>query len=1474
MHSRTAPVSGLQRGMWFLDRMHPGSAAYTVPWVFTFDRPVDAELLQRAVDRIVDRHEALRTTFTLGPDGPRQVVHDRLPVPLRRGGYPDLAAAIAGEAAFDLTTGPLLRAVLVDARTLLLTVHHIVWDGASAGVFERELAECYTAEHEGREPVLPALATQYADHATTPVDDADEQLDYWRAQLAGAPARLDVPADRHRPTAGNFAGRTREFDLPDGTGSRVRTLATTADATPFVVQLAAFAALLNRYTGAADLLIGAPVSTRNRPELTDLIGYFVNLVPLRVRVDRADSFRALVEQVRDTVFDAFGYPDVPFDAIVDAVRPERAAGVPPLVQVVFGAHVEDPAPLRFGPLAATRRVEHNGTSKFDLTWSTFDDGDLRGEVEFSTDLFDAATVDRMIGHWRTLLDAVLADPDRPLWSVSLDVPAAAPERDRAPAAHCLHHGFEAAADRFPDRPALTYGDTTISYATLEQRANRLAHALIAHGVRRGDRVGMLLDRTDLTVVTILAVLKAGAAYVPVDPAAPDDRAAFVFADTAVRLVVADREVPDGLVRLDPAVASDGALPAARPEVPVGPDDLAYLIFTSGSTGRPKAVAVAHRQVARLMASGLPHFDFAETDVWTLFHSCAFDWTVWEIWGALLHGGRLVVVPYLLSRSPEDFAGLLAAERVTMLCQTPSALRQLEAALRAAPRPLPALRWVMLGGEALDPAVVRRWHALSGGAPAPLCNLYGITETTVHVTTHDVTPDHFARSLIGAPMPHLSVTVRDAWLQPCPIGVPGEMYVEGAGLADGYWARPGLTAQRFLPAPGGGRMYRTGDLARRLADGGLEYLGRGDDQVKIRGFRIELGEIESVLAAHPAVDDAVVTVYRPDGDEPRLAGYVTARGPAPTYPQLREHLAAALPVHMIPATVTVLPALPVTVNGKLDRAALPAPTAERADAGTRYAAPATPAERLLTRAWSQVLGVTDVGAQDNFFHLGGDSIRAVQLAAALREQGWAVTLADLFTAPTPAALAPLLRPVDASAGRTRPFDGLTADEVAALPADVVDAYPMAAMQLGMIFHMELSGDAGGYHNVNSFRVAGRLDEAAMRTAVADVIARHPVLRTSLHVVGHRQPLQLVHARMPAPVEITDLRALSPADRDAAVTEVFDALCATRFDPRRPPLFRVCAQRLTDDEFQLTIAEHHAILDGWSFTSLLTELLDRHRDPHRPAAPPPESTFRDFVAAEQAAADSADSAAFWRERLAGASGALFSDRTDSTEATIELPRTVERLLPDAPAQLAAAAEAAGTPIKAVALAAHVTALHRITGRSRLTTGLSVNGRLEERGGTDAYGLFLNTVPLALDLDALGDGPELVRALHEIETALLPHRRVPFARLARYMAGARLETCFALLRFHQLGRAGIVDDARTGCEPTLRYEPTNFALGAALVQDPGSGRTLLAVDHLRSLVPDGVADAYADAFASALGDLATATTPTAGGSAHRPVESPGRN
>ncbi|WP_432277394.1 amino acid adenylation domain-containing protein [Kitasatospora brasiliensis] len=1469
--ARIAPVSGLQRGLWFLDRLDPRAVTYCTPWTLDVTGPLDLALLQGALAAVVARHEALRTTFALHPDGPRQLVHHDLTVPLavtdlREDPGPaerleELLAARCAEP-FDLAVGPLLRAEafrLADERTtVLFTVHHIVWDGWSAEVFERELAECYGASVAGREAELPELTVQCADHARERLDTSyEEHLTYWKEQLDGAPALLELPTDRPRPAERGAAGRTEEFTLASGTAARVRTLAEAAGVTPFTVQLAAFALLLNRWTGADDLVVGTPVTTRDSPELEHLLGYFVNLLPLRLRLDPALSFRDLLEHVQDVAFEAYGYLDLPFDQIVDLLGAARSAQHPPLVQVVFGAHEEDRTPLALGPAAtADSRVRSNGTSKFDLTWSVFDGGDtggLRGEAEYRSELFDAGTVRRLAAEYDILLTAALDDPD----ATVLRLTSQAAETDRATdtPGHCLHRLFERAVDAHPDRPAVSDPDRTLSYAELDRRANRLAHALRARGARPGDRIGMLLERTADVLVTVLGVLKTGAAYVPVDLAAPAERAALVFGDTGTTLVVTDRPelVPQGpwqAYDLTAEAADLAARPDTRPPAVGRPDDIAYLIFTSGSTGRPKGVAVAHEHVSRLMADGERHFGFGPQETWTLFHSYAFDWTVWEMWGALLHGARLVVVPYVTSRSPEEFAQLLEQERVSYLCLTPSALRQLEPVLRRSPRALPVLKWIMLGGEALDPAVVQRWFELDPPPPARLCNLYGITETTVHVTTHDLASGTgFDRSLIGAPMPHLSAQVLDDWLRPCPPGVAGELYIGGGSLAHGYWGRPGLTAGRFVAdpyGPPGARLYRTGDLARRLPDGALEYIGRADFQVKLRGFRIELGEIENALAAHPDVDACVVTVH-----EDRLAAYVTGREPA----DVRAFLGRSLPPYMVPASYTLLEALPLTVNGKVDRAALPAPGVRVAAPGGGHTEPRTPEEEAFAAVWTEVLGVGGIGVHDDFFHLGGDSIRAVHLAGALHERGWGVSLRDVFDAPTVAALLARAEPVTEGPDAHEPFALLTPEDRADLPPGLADAYPMVSMQLSMVFHMEIAGGTDSYHNVNSYRISGDLDEPAFRRSVAEAMDRHAVLRTGLDLSGYGEPLQLVHARLPAPVEFADLRGAAEPDQDAAVREMFDTHRWTPFDLAAPPLFRITVQRLAEDAFQLTVSEHHAILDGWSFTSLLTEILERHTalaaDPDSAAAPPPRTAFRDFVAVERRAAGDERSLGYWRERLSGASGQLFP----GSESVHEAPRTVERVLPEAPGQLRAVADALGVPVKSVALAAHLRALAAMTGRPRVTTGLAVNGRLERLGGTEVYGLFLNTVPLSCE--PTDDLLALVREVHREELDMLPHRRVPFARLARLMADTALDSQFGYLRFHALGRlsSARIVDGRIGTEPTLRHEPNSFAFGASVIQDPVSQRVLLAVDHQRSLVTDDDAERFIDTYAAALHTMAAA-------------------
>ncbi|MEE1929016.1 amino acid adenylation domain-containing protein [Streptomyces sp. TRM 70351] len=1498
----TAPLSRLQRGLWFLDRLDPGAVTYTTPTAYRFTGELDLARLERALNAVIDRHEALRTTLTTAPDGtPLQRVHPELAVTLATVDLRHLPEAervartetlLADTAAtpFDLERGPLLRALAVRTgdreTTWLCVVHHIVWDGWSVGVFERELACHYAAYSGDRDEAaaladLPPLTVRYADHARAESpEELPGQLDYWKRQLHGAPTRLEVPgtpgAAGRAPGTGS-AGATDHLATPAGTAARVRRLALAEGSTPFLVNLTVFALLLHRYTGVRDLVVGTPVTTRDRPGLEHVIGYFVTLLPVRVRLAPQMTFRELLEQVQNTVLDGYAAAEVPLDQIVDQLGMDRTAGQTPLVQVVFGAHGEDPGPLRFGPdLTATRAVRANGTAKFDLTWSVFDSGELRAEAEYRTGVLDPGTVRRMAEDWTGLLDAALDGPALPLHRLTAATPPSAAALPAAPAGRSgpgrlLHSLFEDAADRYGDRPAVTDATGTLDYAALDRRANRLAHLLIAAGVRRGDRVGLLLDRTAWIPAAVLAVLKTGAAYVPVDPSAPPGRAAQVFAETGVRAAVTDLPgLPDGpwhTLHLAESAPDLASAPETRPGAGGNPLDTAYVIFTSGSTGRPKGTAVAHAHVSALMAAGARHFAFGPQEVWTLFHSYAFDWTVWEMWGALHHGARLVVVPYLVSRSPEEFAGLLDREGVSRLCLTPSGLRQLEPALRRHPRALPALRHIMLGGEALEPATVRRWFALDPVPPARLCNLYGITETTVHVTAHDLAPDGsgFARSLIGDPLPHLSLRVLDPWLRPCPPGVTGELYVAGGGLAHGYWGRPGLTAGRFVADPyatvPGTRLYRTGDLARRLPDGGTEYLGRADRQVKLRGYRIELGEIEHAVGEHPEAGDCVVTVH--DG---RLAAYVTSTTGLPPR-DLRDFLARTLPAYMIPASCTVLEALPLTVNGKLDLSALPAPDAPHGGTGGTgaAAAPCTGTERTFAAAWSEVLGVEPVGVHDDFFRLGGDSIRAVQLAGALHRRGWAVSLRDVFAAPTVAGLIPhaerLEHPGLAGTGSGSapgtgpvPFALAPTGTAALVPGGVEDAYPMVSMQLSMVFHMEIAGPTDSYHNVNSYRIAAPLDESALRGAVAGAMERHPVLRTSLDISGYAEPMQLVHAALPPPVDCADLRGLTEEAQDAEVRAVFDEHRETPFDLERAPLFRVTAQRLADGVFQLTVSEHHAILDGWSFTSLLTEILERHgelaADPDAAPAAPPASRYRDFVAVERAAAADTGSAAYWKRRLDGVHGRMWPGSGQPHELAV----TREWVLPEAPGRLAAAAHAAGVPVKSVALAAHLRALAELTGRTSPVTGLAVNGRLEREGGAEVYGLFLNTVPLALPKTA-GGPLELARALHREELDLMPHRRMPFARLARMMADGGLDSQFGYLRFHALGRmsSARIVDGRIGCEPTLRHEPNSFAFGASLIQDPASGRVLLAVDHQRSVVSDAEADGYAEAYREALGRLA---------------------
>ncbi|GAA2086071.1 non-ribosomal peptide synthetase DhbF [Streptomyces albiaxialis] len=1096
------PLSPAQQRLWFLQRLEGPSATYNIPLVLTLDGPLDRAALSAALTDLVARHEPLRTLYpdddggcqlVLPAGGERARVEPRFAAPEER-----LADAVRH--GFDLASELPLRATVFEERaerhTLLLLLHHIAGDGASMTPLARDLATAYTARVRGTAPGWAPLPAQYADVADrqrralgapeAPTPFAKEQLTYWKQALAGLPDQLELPADRPRPAVASTDGGTVPFALDAATHAALRRLARASGASVFMTVQAGLAALLTRHGCGTDIPLGTPVAGRDDDATAGLVGFFTNTVVLRADTSGDPDFRTLLARVRATTLGAYEHDTLPFDHLVEHLNPPRSLSRHPLFQTMLAWQSVPDGEFALGPeLTAAMRAVPSGTAKFDLTLNAGErpGGGISGFLEYRTDLFDRTTAQALSDRLARLLTAAAREPDTPLGLLPL---LSAEERHRAvvewntrpappPAAPVtLAEVYERAAAAHPSRTAVTCGDASLTYAELSARAQRLARLLAARGIGPGSVVALALPRSTELVTGLLAVALSGAAYLPLDPGYPADRLAYMLEDARPAAVVTDAATAPELPDHDlPVITVDGGEDGAAETAeahgggpltdddrtrPLTPHDAAYVIYTSGSTGRPKGVVVTHDNATRLLSATDHWFGFGPDDVWTLFHSYAFDFSVWELWGALLYGGRVVVVPHLTSRDPRAFLRLLVDEGVTVLNQTPSAFHQLAAADRENPElgARLALRYVVFGGEALELARLDDWYARHAEDAPTLVNMYGITETTVHVSylaLDRATAAGATSSTIGVNIPDLRVYVLDARLRPVPPGVTGEMYVAGRGVARGYLGRPSLTATRFVADPyahlfgeSGARMYRSGDLARRRADGTLEYSGRADQQVKLRGFRIELGEIEAVLAAHPAVADAAVTVREDVPGDRRLVGYVvpagtssagtsSADGPPTDVPSadgpptdgpladdlLREHAAAALPAHMVPSAVVTLDALPLTGNGKLDREALPAPGVPAAGTGGRP--PRTPREEQLCAVFAEVLGLPRAGVDDNFFSLGGHSLLAVRLASRIEAAfGTRVSIGTVFQHPTPAALDAALD-ADGGAGSDDPLDVL-------------------------------------------------------------------------------------------------------------------------------------------------------------------------------------------------------------------------------------------------------------------------------------------------------------------------------------------------------------------------------------------------------------------------------------------------------------------
>jgi amino acid adenylation domain-containing protein len=1029
------PLSFAQQRLWFLDQLEPNSAVYNIPDMQQFSGPLNLAALERSMSELIRRHESLRTTFQSIDGEPVQVIAEAQPRKIEvidlshlpqgeREAEAQRMARDEGEVPFDLSRGPLFRFRLVkleeEEHLLLLTMHHIIADGWSLGVLGRELSALYQAFSMDQSSPLEELTIQYADFAVwqrqwLQGETLEKQLAYWREKLGGELPVLDLLTDRPRPPVQTYRGSAEERILSAEVTERLKQVSTENGATLFMTLLAAFNVVLWRYTRQQDILIGSPIANRNRTEIEGIIGFFVNTLVLRSTVNPEMSFREFLAQVRETTLGAYGHQDVPFERLVEELQPERTLNRPPLFQVMLTLQTWEE--MHLDGLEMTSMNTKREVTKFDLSlFLSETEIGLYSWGAYNTDLFDGSTIARLLKHFHTLLEEIAANPDARLSELSLmtteetqqfeqwNQTQSEYERDK-----CVHQLVELQASRQPNALAVVYEEKQISYGELNRRANRLAHYLRAHGVGLEIRVGVLMERSANWIVALLGILKAGGVYVPLDGSYPAGRLRFMVEDAEIRLLLTESGQPrieaSEVVFLDQDWEWLESESTENPENVTQAEDLAYLMYTSGSTGQPKGVGVPHRAINRLVRN-TNYVKLDESDRVAQISNASFDAATFEIWGALLNGSRVVVLEKETALSPKELKKQLVEHEISAMFLTTALFNQ---TALSRPEIFASLKYMIFGGDTADPRAVHR--VLGEGRPEHLVNAYGPTENTTFTTWYDAQESDIGARMIpiGQPLSNTEVWVLDQQSRMVPVGVPGELCIGGDGLARGYIRRPELTAEKFVPHPysrnAGARLYRTGDLVRYREDGNIEFLKRMDQQVKVRGFRVELGEIESTLNQYRAVMESIVVDRKDSSGDIRLIAYfVPEVGVEPTSLELLTFLQEKLPSYMLPSAFIAIKEIPLTPNGKVDRRALPAP--EQIEVSTAgFIAPRTEMEQLVAEIWCEILGITQVGADSNFFDLGGHSLLATRVMNRIRERcGVELPLRVLFEFPTVVSLA--------------------------------------------------------------------------------------------------------------------------------------------------------------------------------------------------------------------------------------------------------------------------------------------------------------------------------------------------------------------------------------------------------------------------------------------------------------------------------------
>jgi amino acid adenylation domain-containing protein len=1397
-----------QQALWLIAGLAPESAAYNVASAVRIQSEVEPGAMRRAFQKLVERHPALRTTFSDIEGTPVAVVCEEVEVSFDFEEVPSWNEEVLNQRLtklallpFNLETGPLFRVNLFklseEEYVLMLVAHHTVVDFWSLAILVHELGELYEAERHGRAVSLAPISKTYADYVgwQTEMLDGPEGVrlwDYWKKQLGGALPVLNLQHDRLRPAVQTYRGSSYNFELDVVLTRQLKTLGKNHDATLYMTLLAAFQVLLYRYTGQEDILVGSPAAARSRAAFSNVVGYFVNPLVLRADLSGNPSFTQFLSSVRRTVLDAFAHQDYPFALLVKQLQPERDVSRSPLFQVTFVlqqaqllkeqglaafALGQAGAPLRLGELALETMALEQRVAQFDLSLVMAEaGGGLRACLDYNTDIFDEPTIVQIARQFQILMEGIVADP----WQQVSSLPLLSDEDRRQLLVEwndtardypqsCIHQLFEQQVARTPEQVAAIFGEERVSYRELNERANQLARHLRSFGVKAESRVGILLERSVEMLVALLGVLKAGGAYVPLDPAYPSERLRFMLEDAQVSVLITQQRLATTLplpgaplLVIEEAAERLGQYDTSNPELLGGAENLAYVIYTSGSTGTPKGVAITHRNASTMLHWAQETFSAEQLRGVLASTSICFDLSVFEIFLPLSVGGKVI-----LARDALELPQLAAKDEVSLINTVPSAIAEL---IRSGAVP-ETVQTVNLAGEALKAELVKQIYEQSRATQ--VWNLYGPSEDTTYSTYALIGKDNNGRVPIGRPVACSQVYLLDQQLEPVPVGITAELYLGGEGLARGYLRRPELTAERFTPDPfgrkAGGRLYRTGDLARYLPDGNIEYLGRVDHQVKIRGYRIELGEVEARLARHAGVRESAVLVREDEQRGPRLVAYVeAAAGQTVSASQLREYLRRELPEYMIPGQFVMLDQMPLTANGKLDRSALYQLDLVSIQFDMSYTAAADQLQEMLVEIWAAVLGVERVGINDNFFELGGHSLLAAQVMSRVQKAfKTELPLRLLFEFPSVAAFAEQMAAIRKDHLATPPPFELVSRE---------EDLPLSFAQQRLWFLDRLEPGCYAYNMPGAVRISGSLDQAALEKSLDEIVRRHETLRTTLPLRGGK-PVQAIAAPAPLNLPVTDLRELPLPEREAQLDEIMTREAHEPFDLARGPLLRIKLVRQADDEHVLLVTMHHIVSDGWSLELFLRELATLYQAYTEGAESPlPQLPiqYADFASWQRNWLKDEKLGSllgYWVQQLKGAPPVLelpndhlrpASRSYNGAKQSVMLPQSLTD-------ELKRLSREQGVTLFMVLAAAFKVVLYRYSGQPDIVIGIPSANR-NQAEIEELIGFFVNTLVLRTDLSGSPTFRTLLGKIRETVIDACTHQDLPFEKLVEELQPER--------------------------------------------------------------------------------------------------------